>query len=129
MAEEKKKLHLKNNEIEELVSLYRERKSKISGEKTTSDFEVKKTRETYINRIKLKEKVYHLSIARKSSANFIAFIQSLSIVFNYLLNAARSTVNCEDDYVRFIFQTHRLDISQHACYLLRNLMLIFFKRV
>ena len=75
MVEEKKKLHLKNNEIEELVSLCRERKSKKSEEKILYDFEVKKKRETYIDRIKLKEKVYHLSIARKSSANFIAFIQ------------------------------------------------------
>ena len=51
----------------------------------------------------MREKVYHLSISRQSSSSFIVFIQSLTIVFKYLLNAARSTVNSDDDYVRFIF--------------------------
>ena len=51
----------------------------------------------------MRKKVYHLSISRQSSSSFIVFIQSLTIVFKYLLNAARSTVNSDDDYVRFIF--------------------------
>ena len=42
MAEEKKKIHLKNKEIDELVSLYEERKKKI--QKISNDFEVKKKR-------------------------------------------------------------------------------------
>ena len=79
------------------------KEKKKKSKKITSDFEVSKIRETYNERVKLKEKVYHLSIARHSGASFIVFIQSLTIVFNYLLSAARSTVNSEDDYVRFIF--------------------------
>ena len=102
MAEEKKKIHLKKEEIEKLVSLYEERKKKKT-KKISNDFEVSKKRDTYNERIKLREKVYHLSIGRHSSASFVVFIQSLTIVFNYLLNAARATVNSEDDYVRFIF--------------------------
>ena len=99
MSQEKKKIHLKKEELEELVSLYEEKKPK----KITNDFEVSKKRDTYNERVQLREKVYHLSIARHSGSSFIVFIQSLSIVFNYLLNAARATVNSEDDYVRFIF--------------------------
>ena len=102
MAEEKKKIHLKKEEIESLVSLYEEKKKK-KPKKITNDFKVSKKRDTYNERVKLREKVYHLSIARHSSASFIVFIQSLSVVFNYLLNAARAAVNSEDDYVRFIF--------------------------
>ena len=59
-------------------------------------------RDTYNDRVKLREKVYHLSIGRHSSASFVVFIQSLMIVFNYLLNVACATVNTEDDYVMFI---------------------------
>ena len=94
MAEEKKKIHLKKEEIEKLVSLYEKKKEK-KAKKISNDFEVSKKRDTYNERIKLREKVYHLSIGRHSSASFV--------VFNYLLNAARATVNSEDDYVRFIF--------------------------
>ena len=79
--------------------MYQKTKSKKSEEKISNDFEVKK-RESYNERIKLREKVFHLSIARKSSVNFITFIQSLSVVFNYLLNAVRFTVN---QRLRFIF--------------------------
>ena len=100
---EKKKIHLKKEEIEKLVSLYEEEKKKKKSKKITNDFEVSKIRESYIERVKLREKVFHLSIARHTSASFIVFIQSLAIVFNYLLSAARATVDSEDDYVRFIF--------------------------
>ena len=62
----------------------------------------RKKKDTYNERIKLREKVFHLSIGRNLS-NFITFIQSLTVVFNYLLNTARITVNNENDYVRFIF--------------------------
>ena len=116
MAEEKKKLHLKKEEIEKLVSLYEEEKKKKKSKKISNDFEVSKIRETYVERVKLREKVFYLSIARQSSASFIVFIQSLSIVFNYLLSAARATVDSEDDYVRFIF-SHAPDRYFSTCVL------------
>ena len=69
----------------------------------SNDFSVSNKRDTYNPRLKLREKVYHLSIGRQTNASFIVFIQSLTVVFNYLLNSARATVNNENDYVRFIF--------------------------
>ena len=95
-------MKLNDEEIEELVSLYEERKKK-KATKISDDFEVSKKKDTYNEKFKLRKKVYHLSISRQSSSSFIVFIQSLTIVFKYLLNAARSTVNSDDDYVRFIF--------------------------
>ena len=114
MVEKKEKVNLKN-EIEELVSLYAKRKSKkndltnLYAERkkrksdVASDFKVEEKKDTYNKRIKLREKIFRLSIGRDSSASFIAFIQSLTLVINYLLNVARATVDNENDYVRFIF--------------------------
>ena len=48
-------------------------------------------------------KKYFAYRSEDSSASFIAFIQSLTLVINYLLNVARATVDNENDYVRFIF--------------------------
>ena len=101
MSEEKKTVGLKKKEIEDLVSLYEERK-KEKSKKITNDFKVVQKKDSYNEHVKLREKVFHLSIGRKNSSNFIAFIQSLTVVFNYLLNTARTTVNNENDYVRFI---------------------------
>ena len=100
MLEKRKKVALKKKEIEDLVSLYEERKKEKS--KISNDFKVAEKKDSCNERIKLREKVFHLSIGRNSS-NFITFIQSLTVVFNYLLNTARITVNNENDYVRFIF--------------------------
>ena len=49
MAGEKKKVHLQNKEIEELVSLNQKRKSKKSEEKISDDFEVKKNENLITN--------------------------------------------------------------------------------
>ena len=59
--------------------------------------------ETYNERFKVREKTFNISISRNSTINFIAFIQSLSIVFTYLLNFALASSSNTDDYVRFIF--------------------------
>ena len=53
-------------------------------------------------RFKVREKTFNISISRNYTINFISFIQSLSIVFTYLLNFALASSN-SDDYVRFIF--------------------------
>ena len=97
-----KKVDLKKKEIEELVSLYAQRK-KEKSKKIPNDFKVEEKKDTFNERVKLREKIFHLSIGRDSSSNFIAFIQSLTVVFNYLLNAARVTIDNENDFVRFIF--------------------------
>ena len=60
-------------------------------------------KETYNKRMKLREKTFHLSVGRDTSASFIEFIQSLTIIINYILNVARVMLDSEDDYVRFIF--------------------------
>ena len=79
------------------------KEKKGKSKKILIDFKVEEKKDTFNERVKLREKTFHLSIGRDSSSNFIAFIQSLTVVFNYLLNAARVTVNNENDYVRFIF--------------------------
>ena len=96
----KKNVDFKKKEIEDLVSLYTQRKKEKS--KIPNDFKVEEKKDTFNERIKLREKIFRISIGRESS-NFIAFISSLTIVFKYLLSAARVTVNNENDYVRFIF--------------------------
>ena len=65
-------------------------------------FQMVEIAETYNERFKVREKTFNISISRNSTINFIAFIQSLSIVFTYLLNFALASSN-SDDYVRFIF--------------------------
>ena len=54
-------------------------------------------------RFKVREKTFNISISRNSTLNFIPFIQSLTIVFTYLLNFALASSSNTDDYVRFIF--------------------------
>ena len=124
MAEKKEKVNLKKNEIEELVSLYAKRKSKkndltnLYAERkkrksdVASDFKVEEKKDTYNKRIKLREKIFCLSIGRDSSASFIAFIQSLTLVINYLLNVARATVDNEIIMLDLFFHTLLQDIFQ-----------------
>ena len=99
---EKKKVDLKKNEVEQLVSLYAERK-KENQRRFRLISKLKKKKILLMKELNCVKKTFHLSIGRDSSSNFIAFIQSLTVVFNYLLNAARVTVNNENDYIRFIF--------------------------
>ena len=114
MTEKKEKINLKKSEIDELVSLYskkkedlpslyRARKLKKSSSSIQNNFVIGEKKETYNKRMKLREKTFHLSVGRDTSASFIAFIQSLTIIINYILNVARVMVESEDDYVRFIF--------------------------
>ena len=85
MAEERKKIHLKKEEIEKLVSLYEERKKK-KPKKISNDFEVSKKRDTYNERIKLREKVYHLSIGRLFQYFFIHVFTSNIYLLCYLIS-------------------------------------------
>ena len=99
---DRKPKNLTKDEINEIVSLLEKRKKK--GNKTIEKnyFQMVEIAETYNERFKVREKTFNISISRNSTINFIPFIQSLSIVFTYLLNFALASSN-SDDYVRFIF--------------------------
>ena len=66
------------NEIDELVSLYAQRK-KGKSKKIPNDFNVEEKKDTFNERIKLREKIFHLSIGRDSPGVIVKIIKKIEI--------------------------------------------------
>lgn len=102
MENQQKKFKYSKKEIEHLVSLL-ENKKKSNPPQNDNPISVEKIDECEKKKFKVIEHTFSISVKRKANVNFIAFIQSLTLVFTYLINYARTTVKKNDDYVRFIF--------------------------
>ena len=96
---DRKPKNLTKDEINEIVSLLEKRKKKGNKTIEKNGFQMVEIAEAYNERFKVREKTFNISISRNYTINFISFIQSLSIVFTYLLNFALAYSSNSDDYV------------------------------